>query len=159
MTKALTSSRNIQSNRQPARKRRGTAEPRAERPSPRFLPWSELLTKAEETLGNQQSRRLQTPFRGNPLIAQNGESRCVCVCEGARLFACAWTRKGGKKSVACSVRSQIWILTGHRPLTSWILVPLVFPRLRPCANERLLHSGAKAHIDEEGAQGCCCCRW
>lgn len=149
MTKALTFSRNTQSNRQPVRKIREIGEPCAERTSPPFFLFSffpclatatnnskEPLIKSRDGSGrsSNQSKSIDYP---------KGESRLRGgVRWGEKVSSSLWSESDMNYGLTSPLRHEYWL--------RWSL-----PCLTVQEEDRLLHSGAEAHIDEEGAQGCC----
>lgn len=154
MTKALTFSRNTQSNRQPVRKIREIGEPCAERTSPPFF--SVFFFPCLATATNNSKEPLIKSRDGSGRSSNQSKS-IDCPKRESRLRGGV---RGGEK-----VSSSLWSESDmNYGLTSPLLheywLRLSLPCLTVQEEDRLLHSGAEAHIDEEGAQGCCCWwRW
>lgn len=150
MTKALTFSRNTQSNRQPVRKIREIGEPCAERTSPPFFPVFFFPCLATAT---NNSKEPLIKSRDGSGRSSNQSKSIDCPKRESRLRGGV---RGGEK-----VSSSLWSESDmNYGLTSPLLheywLRLSLPCLTVQEEDRLLHSGAEAHIDEEGAQGCCC---
>lgn len=159
----LTFSRSKQSNRQPARKRREIGEPCAKQTSPLLTVFylSSLFFPPPRCLQAQQQQKqplsqtvdTDAQIRVNPLIAPSPKKQ-------NRRKSLEVEKGLDKKKVSSSQLIESDMKYGlTSPPPTWILAPLFFARLWLCKMKRLLHSGAEAHIDEEGAQGCCCCWW